>query len=330
MAKQAKRNYNKADTLMLQQAAVIYSLLFGTDGTDGDLPAFTTEFPEFTAIWLAAFLTAIDAADDTPGDDEVVTDQQLATLEVDTIMALARKRMVRLYRYADLTYPNNPLARDIFGYQVFVKKRYNQTKLKEAMQVAYSKANAAPYNAALIAKGFIQTRIDELNTIAQSLETSDIIQEVKKTERPEITQDRIEKHNAVWGIWETISKASKVVYEDNYAKQQQYLLYPEAGNDSGSTTSGTLTSGENKVVFSGSVLQSASKFNASSPANPSGGGFWLFSAMTAADGYSGSGTYVSSGSDLSSLDWSNLGGEKPFVKVYNPNGFDVDYEVEVL
>lgn len=330
MAKKVTREFKKADELMLQQARVIYTLLYGTDGTDGDLAEFTAEFTQMDAVFLAAFLTAIEAADDTPGDDEVVTEQQLSTLAVETVMALSRKRLGRLFNYAEITFPDNPLAKDIFGNNIYRKNRYIQTGMIEVLQVAYTKANMEPYKSALITQGFIQTRIDELNTLALNLQSTNNTQEVKKTERPELTQDRIEKHNAVWNIWEKINTASKVVYEDDYAKQQQYLMYPEAGNDSGSTTSGTLTSGETKVIFSGSVLQTASKFNASAPAGPSGGGFWLFSAMSAAEGFSGSGQYVNSGTELNSLDWPNIGGEKPFVKVYNPNGFDVEYEVEVV
>ena len=330
MAKQETREFKKADELMLQQARVIYTLLYGTDGTDGDLAEFTAQFTMMNAAFLASFLIAIDAADDTPGDDEVVTEQQLATLEVETVMALARKRLGRLYNYAEITFPDNPLAKDIFGNKNYRKNRYVQTGMIEVLQVAFSKADTEPYKSALIAQGFIQVRIDELNTLALNLQSTNNVQEVKKTERPELTQDRIKKHNIVWNIWDKISTASKVVYEDDYAKQQQYMMYPEAGNDSGSTTSGTLTSGESKVIFSGSVLQTASKFNASSPVGLPTSGFWLFSAMSAAEGYSGPGTYVSSGSDLSSLDWSNLGGEKPFIKVYNPTGVDVDYEVEVV
>ena len=330
MAQEAKRLYNKADELMLQQARVVYTLLFGTTGTDGDLAEFTAEFTLMDAVFLASFLAAIEAADDTPGDDEVVTDQQLATLAVDTVMALARKRLGRLYNYAEITFPDNPLAKDIFGNKNYRKNRYIQTGMIEVLQVAYSKANTEPYKSELITQGFIQTRIDELNTIALSLQSTNNTQEVKKTERPELTQARINKHNTVWNIWDKISTASKVVYEDDYAKQQQYMMYPEAGNDSGSTTSGTLVSGETKVIFSGSILQTASKFNAASPAGPSGGGFWLFSAMTAAEGFSGAGQYVNSGTELNSLDWANIGGEKPFVKVYNPTGVDVEYEVEVV
>jgi hypothetical protein len=330
MAKQETREYKKADELMLQQARVVYTLLYGTDGTDGDLAEFTAEFTLMDAVFLASFLAAIEAADDTPGDDEVVTEQQLATLEVDTVMALSRKRLGRLFNYAELTFPDNPLAKDIFGNNIYRKNRYIQTGMIEVLQVAYSKANKEPYKSALITQGFIQVRIDELNTLALNLQSTNNVQEVKKTERPELTQDRIKKHNVVWNIWDKISTASKVVYEDDYAKQQQYLMYPEAGNDSGNTTSGTLTSGETKVVFSGSVLQTASKFNAACPAGPSGGGFWLFSAMSAAEGFSGVGQYVNSGTELNSLDWPNIGGEKPFVKVYNPNGFDVEYEVEVV
>lgn len=330
MAKQVKRKFKKADTLHLQQALVVYTLLFGTDGTDGDLPAFKDKFPDMDLVWLAAFLAAINAADDAPSDDEILTHQRLATLSVKEIMVLGRKRMQSMFRYADRVYEGDPKAKDRVGYPKFHKNRYNQAGLEEALEMSYTLLNNPVTIAAFTAKGFPLPRITELQTLSASLKANNNTQEVKKSQRPVSTQERNKKMNIVWDYRVEICNASKEVYEDDYAKQQQYLLYPEAGNDSGSSTSGTLTPGETKVIFSGSVLQPGSKFSATSPADPSGGGFWLFSANTPEEGYSGSGVYVSSGSELADLDWPQLGGEKPYVKVYNPNGFDVEYEVEVV
>ena len=83
MAKKISRKYNKKDTLHIQQAQVVYTLLYGDGITPGALPDFTAKFPDMDANWLAAFFAAINAADDAPSDDEIVTAQRLSTLTVE-------------------------------------------------------------------------------------------------------------------------------------------------------------------------------------------------------------------------------------------------------
>lgn len=240
MAKKEKRMYSKTDILMLEQAGVVHALLYGTDGSDGKLADFTTDFPELNAAWLAAFKAAIDSADEVPGDREVLIDQRVDTQSVNQLMDLARKRMTRLYRYAGIAYADKHKPRDIFAYALFIVGRYSQSKLHEAMLVAHEQAKTEPHKTKLTAAGFSQSRIDELFTLAQSLSATNLEQEIKKTDRVGITQERIKKCNTVWKLWKKLNMAAKVIYASDFASRKQFTLYPEnagkTATDNGDTT----------------------------------------------------------------------------------------------
>jgi hypothetical protein len=130
-----------------------------------------------------------------------------------------------------LAFKNNPLSKEIFGNKVFQKHRTSQLKMKEILALAHSKAEDADYKQALIDEGFKQERIDELETLRAGLDEANLQQEGMKTSRPVISQDRVRNLNAVWDYLLTLNKASKVVFEEDYARQRLYLLYPERGSN---------------------------------------------------------------------------------------------------
>lgn len=96
---------------------------------------------------------------------------------------------------------------------------------------------------------------------------------------------------------------------------------------------GQLSGSQHKVVFSGNILKVDSTFDTSTPASaptpgsPAGSGFWLYSADTAVQAFTGTGQFISS--SQTAITWMQIGGHKAFVKVYNPSVNVVEYRVEV-
>ncbi len=220
--KQSKRVFRKPAELLIQQARIVHSLLYGTNGIDGDLALFTLDFPTMDAIWLAGFLAKINDADDAPSDEEVKTDQRLATQAVNKQMHTARLQMLRLFRYAQLAFPENKKARELMGYALYLANRYSQTGMQQSMEVTYEKANAEPYRTALIAAGFSALQITDIKTTAQTLNDLNLEQETKKISRLEMTAGRTKKLNDIWAIIKNLDIASKITFEENKAKQRQY------------------------------------------------------------------------------------------------------------
>jgi len=219
------RKYNKSDVLLLEQSQTML------DNFIEDIAEFTPKYPGMDATYATAWQTAINDADDAPDDEEVLGDQKQKTLAVTDTMRLAQNKYSALVTYLKMIYKDDQKAvLDHFGSSRYRKDRNKQLKLKELMDLAYERANSATYKAALIAKGFLQTDIDELNTLAQQLLSFNQQQEKSKTDRPEIRQDRVTLHNNAWNIMTEVNIAASVVFINDYARQQHYLLYPEKSN----------------------------------------------------------------------------------------------------
>ena len=76
----------------------------------------------------------------------------------------------------------------------------------------------------MIAQGFTQARIDEVNSIKTALDTANQNHEAFKKNRPVLTQERVGKMNAAWERMLDVCKAAKFVYSENHAKLSRYLI----------------------------------------------------------------------------------------------------------
>ncbi len=216
-----QKNFSKSLLELLEQAQVMHNLFII------DWPDFTAKFPFMDSTYANDFQTAIDAADAEPDDEAVLDQQQMLTYQLEQRMQEARNAYTTLLTYVQLAYPKNASILNHFGQERYRRARNNQLKMKELMEYAHSVANAAPYQPVLIAKGFQQTDIDNLLALANALESENASQEGAKINRSFVAQVRTVKYNTVYNFMQELNMASKVVYMDNYAKQQQYLLYNE-------------------------------------------------------------------------------------------------------
>lgn len=136
-----------------------------------------------------------------------------------------------------------------FGKKKYDAARKNQVKLKELLELAYNVAQKPEYNPAIVAKGFTQAEIDQLDLISQTLEATNVEQETAKGDRITSAQLRVVKYNTMYNYMQEISKASKIVFADDYAKQQQYLLYNESSSPTElAVYEGTLAASQAQVL----------------------------------------------------------------------------------
>jgi len=254
--KKVVRKYRKANLLLLQQAQTML------DHFLDDIAAFAARYPLMDATYATNWQTAIDNADDMPDDEEVVSNQKQTTNAVNEAMVAAMNHYSLLVTFLKMIYkPKIAAVLDHFGYPRYRRVRYVQLEMKELMDLAFERANSATYKADLIARGFVQADIDLLNTLAQQLDSNNREQEKAKTDRPELAQNRTELHNMVWDIMEEVNIASTVVFADNYAKQQHYLLYPEGNNSPAPnvSVSGILRDNVTNNPIEDAVIQIGSK-----------------------------------------------------------------------
>lgn len=215
------RAYNGADSHMTATARVIYS--FFVD----DLSAFNAFDTTMNAGFGAEFLAAIEAAD-VAGADYVIKYQQAQKTEtVSQVMDKARTKCADVRYFVQQTFPKSAGTQNEFGLNGYLKARYSVTKMLLLLDQLH--AVCVSYQPELNLKGFSAAAIAEINTIKTNLETSKILQELAKKQRPKLTEKRIVILNTCYAKMAQVNKAAQCVYINDYAKQHQFVYIPSQG-----------------------------------------------------------------------------------------------------
>ncbi len=85
-------------------------------------------------------------------------------------------------------------------------------------------AAAVTHSVKLIEAGFTQAKIDGIAALKEKLAAADNAQEMAKKKRPSVTQERIATLNKCYEILQQVSKAGKIIFANDRAKYDQYLL----------------------------------------------------------------------------------------------------------
>lgn len=248
MAKKRERKYAMGDDPMLERAEVFH------DHLNGELANFTARFPWLDGAWLMAFQADITAADAFPKDESVILDIKILTGDVTASMQQGYAALQTLGGYARLAYPTDPARERVFGQQYWAGAKESTLKLQEALELAYTKANNPVYNAELLAKGYTQPEIDQLDTLAEDLQTKNGLQEALKVGRHVTKADRIALLNIVWEHMRTINTCASVVWAADADRFDQYKLYPSSGSGNGGDTP------TNEVNISGTITDAGTTF----------------------------------------------------------------------
>ncbi len=227
MAQEIERVFGLPDDEMLERAQVFH------DRLTPELAGFTARFPWLDATWLTAFQNDITAADQFPKDESVTLDIKILTGDVNSAMQQGYAALQALGGYAKLAYPTDISRQRGFGQQYWRDAYSNTLKLQEALELAYAKADSAELKPALLAKGYTQTDIDQLETLATELQTKNGLQEAAKIGRKVSRHDRVSLLNVVWDHMRTVNICASVVWASDAARMEQYQLYPSAGGGTG-------------------------------------------------------------------------------------------------
>lgn len=219
MPEMIERNFDMEDIAMLERAQVFHNSFVIDDA------AFIAAFPHLALPFATNFQAAIDAADALPSGYEIDVQIAVVTEELNNMLPLGQRALQKLYTYVDLVW-NSKVKLNAFGKSRYEKARNSATRLKELLEFAHRQAEMADNKAALLAAGYTQAAIDELKTIEDNIDAKNAEQEDMFASRGSKTQERVVALNTVWGFMQQINKASKVVFVDNPAKIELYLLYP--------------------------------------------------------------------------------------------------------
>ena len=206
-----------SDAIMLEKAYYIYTCLMH------DLGDFTAFAIKFNQLFVDAFLLAIQDAQNAPQDNQIIDILAQKTEAVNTAVQDCRDLIGKMRFFLEDAFQDNKPVLNEFGYNDYAGARASQTEMQRYMSVLITAS--AKYSAELIAAGFDQLAIDKIQSTFNKLVTANNDQEYYKGERQAITQQRIEKMNACWEIVLNVCKAGKIIYADNPAKYNQYVIY---------------------------------------------------------------------------------------------------------
>jgi hypothetical protein len=220
-AANVKLKFRKNANKMLEQSGVMLNHFIEY------MDMFTPKFSELNVAFATAWQTAIDDADDAPDDEQVVDDQQMTTYELQAAMRNARNGYTELLIYVTMCFPKDKAVHEHFGQKLYKTAKLKPLEMKLLLELAHERAESADYKTTLLNKGFSQTMINGLHTLAQQLETANNTQKQAKTDRYMQTQTRNQLLNAVWEKMTIVNLASVVVMRGDYAGKQLFKLYPE-------------------------------------------------------------------------------------------------------
>ena len=230
-----KRAYAISDSEMLEDSKTVHELYVNDMA---DFNNFDSLFDmQFANDWQNAYSLANDAP-----TDELYRDQiQGKTEKVVDAMAACRKKYNETKYYVKKAFPNSLAIQQEFGLDDYDKARKSDLKLFEFMSRMHTIADKYKAELTDAAVGYTLAKISEIQALATILDTQNIDQEVYVKGQLTTTQDRVIKMNDVWGFRSRIAEAAKLIYEDNFAKYQQYLLPATGSNAEDYAILGTVT-----------------------------------------------------------------------------------------
>jgi hypothetical protein len=242
MAQEIKRLYSMADSTMLEKASVMHSAF---ESSLVDFTAYTTIFDQiFADDWMAEIMLALQ----TPTAEQVDDMGSTLTQAVLEKMADCRKAYRGISFFVREAFENQLGIQNEFGFDDYKDARNKQVTMIYFMQRLHK--TAEKYETQLLAAGCPQSRIDELQTLADELFAANVEQEAFLDSRLDATAARITILNSVWKQMTRVSEAGKVIYSDNYAEYQKYVIYGSSSPvDNEEVFEGVLQAGETLEVF---------------------------------------------------------------------------------
>jgi len=220
MAEQAvvKRCYRGEDGYMLQSARLMHTLLMQ------HMTQFADFSTAFTPQWAADWLADITAVENLTTDDVHIDEVAETTTQVLKAMMAARNKWAEVNFFIRRAFANDASAKGVFGAAAYSKVRGNQLRMIEFLRALHGAAT--DHAAQLIAAGYTQPQIDEIDTICTTLQQKAGIQTRARRNRPKLTANRILALNVPYRKMMEVSEAAQIIFMDSEATRKMYVYYP--------------------------------------------------------------------------------------------------------
>ncbi len=212
-----KRVYNIADAYMIEFAKDIRQS-FITD--QADFAAFDPL--TFDGTFADTWQVTIDMAQAQDTDESVGDQLRQLTQAVENAMKACQRKFQMSKYFIENAFPDQPAVWDEFGFNNYGAARAKQAALLEFMRILFLKATK--YTAQLGAVGYDAAAIADIQTLANTLNDANIAQNAYKRDRGVLTQERINVNNAVWKLVQKVARLGKLIYTEDPARYNRYLL----------------------------------------------------------------------------------------------------------
>lgn len=215
---EVQRLFRKTDEEMLQQSEVLL------DSFQTNKILFVERFPHMGELFANEWVTTMAAARAIPPDYALVAKQASQSYALRALMLQGRMHFQTVIFYVQIAFPGDLAILKSFGQAQYNLARTNQLKLPLLLRTTSTQASKPEYQPALMAKGLKESDIALLNTLAERITNQDVALQKAKKERSRTTGQRITIMNAVWEKMTTVCRCAKLVFQDDTAKYNLFML----------------------------------------------------------------------------------------------------------
>ncbi len=177
--------------------------------------------PPFATLWQSH----ITDANNVKTDEDFLADQEIMTQDLNKLVADGCDTIQTVYFYVEHTFNGDKAILHKFGRHLYDESRKSPLSVRDLLRKVATVASDGQFKPQLMTKGLTQAVIDKLEPQASAIETKFNERDKYMSSRLELTQKRVLSYNQVWADMVSVCDAAKLVYKNNYAMAQQFLLY---------------------------------------------------------------------------------------------------------
>ena len=178
----------------------------------------------FTATWHIDWQAAIDAAEAFISDEDVIDQSTTIAMEVETLMQQARKLYQKYIKpFVEDAFEKDEGKKNLFGFDDYAESVTTASRMVIFLKKLHAQCLA--HQSALIAVGLDATKIADIDTLHNDLQTKMIAQASFQGTRMSSAQDRKAVYATMNEFTHQTCRTGKIIYKDeNEAKYRMYLL----------------------------------------------------------------------------------------------------------
>lgn len=214
--KKKARLFSFSDVVLMQHGAMVVKFL----------PEDLIDFIKFDSTFLpdypAGIYTLISKLKTLKSDKVVIDEMTELTQTSNDALAACNRAFRTIGFFVSKVYKGNVAVQNQFGFNDIRAARQDHGRMIRFMDDLILVCKS--YRQALIDGGCDEAVVDSLPTLRDQLQVAETRQEKFKKDRGLITQERVEKLNALYELLVPVSEMAQIMYADDPARLSRYTL----------------------------------------------------------------------------------------------------------